>query len=98
MVESQLLRVCGGGRFHPRVSAEAGHGEPQVRRAYLVTETSLQREIAGEAHVKVITDLLDHSLTPPEGPAPNYLAWVTQDEFNNTYQGCGYDAACNYVP
>ena len=29
---------------------------------------------------------------------PNYLAWVTQDEFNNTYQGCGYDAACNYVP
>jgi hypothetical protein len=23
---------------------------------------------------------------------------VTQDEFLNTYEGCGYDTACNYVP
>ena len=31
-------------------------------------------------------------------PKPNHLAWVTQDEFQNTYQGCGYDKACSYVP
>jgi len=41
--------------------------------------------------------VLDRDLTV-HAPAPNYLAWVTQDEFNNTYQGCGFDAACNYVP
>jgi hypothetical protein len=26
------------------------------------------------------------------------MAWITQDEFLNTYQGCGFDTACNYVP
>jgi hypothetical protein len=41
--------------------------------------------------------VLDRDLTV-EPPPPNHLAWVTQDEFLNTYQGCGYDAACNYVP
>ncbi len=30
--------------------------------------------------------------------APPYYAWVTQDEFWNTYQGCGYDDTCNYTP
>ena len=33
-----------------------------------------------------------------EPKAPTYWAWVTQDEFQNTYEGCGYDAACNFVP
>ena len=32
----------------------------------------LARQIAAEAHVKVVTDLLDHSLTPPGGTAPTY--------------------------
>ena len=41
--------------------------------------------------------VLDRDLTV-QPPAPKHLAWVTQDEFNNTYQGCGYDTACNYVP
>jgi hypothetical protein len=41
--------------------------------------------------------VLDRDLTV-HAPAPNYGAWVTQDEFNNTYQGCGYDTACNYTP
>ena len=35
-------------------------------------------QIAAEAHVKVITDLLDHSLTPADGPAPNYLAMMRE--------------------
>ena len=39
----------------------------------------LADQIAAEAHVKVITDLLDHSLTPPDGPAPNYLAMMRYD-------------------
>ncbi len=46
---------------------------------------------------KFRTKVLDKDLkvgTPP----PNHLAWVTQDEFQNTYQGCGYDTACSYVP
>ena len=47
--------------------------------------------------LKFRTKVLDRDLTV-HAPAPNYLAWVTQDEFNNTYQGCGFDAACNYVP
>jgi len=46
---------------------------------------------------KFRTKVLDRDLTV-EPPPPNHLAYVTQDEFNNTYQGCGYDAACNYVP
>lgn len=46
---------------------------------------------------KFRTKVLDRDLTV-EPPAPNHLAWVTQGEFQNTYQGCGYDAACNYVP
>ncbi len=46
---------------------------------------------------KFRTKVLDRELTV-EPPPPNHLAWVTQDEFLNTYQGCGYDAACNYVP
>jgi len=43
--------------------------------------------------VKVLDQ--DLNVSPPP---PNRLAWVTQDEFENTYQGCGYDAACSYLP
>jgi hypothetical protein len=46
---------------------------------------------------KFRTKVLDRDLTVAP-PPPNRLAWVTQDEFQNTYQGCGYDAACNYTP
>jgi hypothetical protein len=46
---------------------------------------------------KFRTKVLDQDLTVTP-PPPNRLAWVTQDEFLNTYQGCGYDAACNYTP
>jgi hypothetical protein len=41
--------------------------------------------------------VLDRELTIAPKTAP-YLAWVTQDEFWNTYQGCGYDDTCNYTP
>jgi hypothetical protein len=46
---------------------------------------------------KFWTKVLDRDLTV-QPPAPKHLAWVTQDEFNNTYQGCGYDTACSYTP
>jgi len=46
---------------------------------------------------KYRTRVLDRDLTV-QPPAPTHLAWLLQDEFQNTYQGCGYDAACNYVP
>jgi ABC-type Zn uptake system ZnuABC Zn-binding protein ZnuA len=39
----------------------------------------LARQIAAEAHVKVVTGLLDHSLTPANGPAPTYLAMMRYD-------------------
>ena len=39
----------------------------------------LARQIGSEAHVKVVTDLLDHSLTGPGGPAPTYLAMMRYD-------------------
>jgi zinc/manganese transport system substrate-binding protein len=39
----------------------------------------LARQIAAEAHVKVVTDLLDHSLTATDGPAPTYLAMTRYD-------------------
>ncbi len=29
---------------------------------------------------------------------PPYYGYVTQDEFLNTYQACGYDDTCNFVP
>jgi len=46
---------------------------------------------------KFRTKVLDRDLTVLP-PAPDHLAWVTMDEFQNTYEGCGYDAACNYTP
>jgi ABC-type Zn uptake system ZnuABC Zn-binding protein ZnuA len=39
----------------------------------------LADQIAAEAHVKVVTDLLDHSLSTADGPAPNYLAMMRYD-------------------
>ena len=39
----------------------------------------LAEQIAAEAHVKVVTDLLDHSLTTASGPAPAYLAMMRYD-------------------
>jgi hypothetical protein len=43
--------------------------------------------------VKVLDQ--DLSVAPPP---PGRLAHVIQDEFRNTYQGCGFDAACDYTP
>jgi zinc/manganese transport system substrate-binding protein len=39
----------------------------------------LADQIASAAHVKVVTDLLDHSLTSASGPAPNYIAMMKYD-------------------
>jgi len=39
----------------------------------------LADQIAAEAHMKVITDLLDHSLSTASGPAPTYLAMMRYD-------------------
>lgn len=46
---------------------------------------------------KFRTKVLEKELTVAP-PAPTYLAWVTMDEFKNTYQVCGRDKACNYTP
>jgi len=43
------------------------------------------------------TRVLDTDLTVSP-PPPDRLAWVTMDEYQNTYQVCGRDEACNYVP
>lgn len=39
----------------------------------------LADQIAAEAHVKAVTDLLDHSLSTASGPAPTYLAMMRYD-------------------
>ncbi len=39
----------------------------------------LADQIASAAHVKVVTDLLDHSLTSSSGPAPTYIAMMKYD-------------------
>jgi hypothetical protein len=46
---------------------------------------------------KFRTKILEQDLTVAP-PAPDHFAWVTMDEFQNTYQVCGRDKACNYVP
>jgi ABC-type Zn uptake system ZnuABC Zn-binding protein ZnuA len=39
----------------------------------------LADQIASAAHVKVVTGLLDHSLTSSGGLAPNYIAMMKYD-------------------
>lgn len=39
----------------------------------------IARQIAAETDVKVVTDLLDHSLTAPDGPAPTYIDMMKYD-------------------
>jgi ABC-type Zn uptake system ZnuABC Zn-binding protein ZnuA len=39
----------------------------------------LADQIASATHVKVVTDLLDHSLTSSSGPAPTYIAMMKYD-------------------
>jgi len=43
--------------------------------------------------VKVLDQ--DLEIAPKKAP---YYGYVTQDEFWNTYQACGYDDTCNFVP
>jgi ABC-type Zn uptake system ZnuABC Zn-binding protein ZnuA len=39
----------------------------------------LARQIAAETGVAVVADLLDHSLTEPDGPAPTYIDMMKYD-------------------
>ena len=39
----------------------------------------LARQIAAETDVTVVTDLLDHSLTAPDGAAPTYIDMMKYD-------------------
>ena len=39
----------------------------------------LAEQIGAETGVKVVTDLLDHSLTAPDGPAPTYIDMMKHD-------------------
>ena len=48
-------------------------------------------------HENVNQKLLDRDLEISP-PAPDRLAIVMQDEFCNTYEGCGYDDACSFKP
>jgi hypothetical protein len=43
------------------------------------------------------TEELDRELTIAP-PPPSYTAHTVVDNFGNVYAGCGFDAACNYVP
>jgi len=39
----------------------------------------LAQQIGAETGVKVVTDLLDHTLSAPGGPAPTYLDMMKYD-------------------
>ena len=39
----------------------------------------LAEQIGAETGAKVVTGLLDHSLTPPGGPAPTYIDMMKYD-------------------
>ena len=39
----------------------------------------LAEQIGAETGVKVVTDLLDHSLTAPDGAAPTYIDMMKYD-------------------
>ena len=56
-------------------------GTPGSKRSSLRPATTLQlaQQIGAETGVKVVTDLLDHSLTAPDGPAPTYLDMMKYD-------------------
>jgi hypothetical protein len=41
---------------------------------------------------------LDKDLTISPPAKGGHKAHVMADEFDNVYEGCGYDAACNYIP
>ncbi len=81
------------GTIIPSVSTDASPSAQQVAELvqtiratgapaiFLETGTNpqLADQIANETGVKVVTDLYTHSITPPEGPAPNYLAMMRHD-------------------
>jgi len=44
--------------------------------------------------VKTLTE----DLTIDPRKAPDNTAHIIRDNFHDVYEGCGFDAACNYVP
>ncbi len=47
---------------------------------------------------KFVVKTLDKDLTLIPPADQNHIAHVMADEFDNVYEGCGYDNACNYTP
>lgn len=42
--------------------------------------------------------VLDRDLSLQPRQVPDSEAYIMRDNLGNTYQGCGFDAACNYLP
>ncbi|MGO9019604.1 MAG: hypothetical protein ACLQVJ_14770 [Syntrophobacteraceae bacterium] len=47
---------------------------------------------------KFMVKTLDKDLIIVPPAESNHMAHVMADEFDDVYEGCGYDAACNYIP
>jgi ABC-type Zn uptake system ZnuABC Zn-binding protein ZnuA len=81
------------GAVIPSVSTEAEASLRQLQDLVTTIETlhvkaifvevaespKVAEQVAKEAHVKVVTNLLDHSLTNADGPAPDYISMMKYD-------------------
>jgi hypothetical protein len=47
---------------------------------------------------KFVVKKLDKDLAVIPPADKDYTAHVMADEFDNVYEGCGFDAACSYMP
>lgn len=88
-----LLDAPNGGTFV--MQSWTDHYEPSLTYDKLKDLGSMYKKLP--EGWKFRTKVLDADLevTPP---TPDRLAIVMQDEFRNTFEGCGYDDACTYKP
>ncbi|CAN7579320.1 cysteine rich repeat-containing protein [Rhizobium sp. LjRoot258] len=88
-----LLDAADGGTFV--MQSWTDHYEPSLTYDKLKDLGPMYKKLpeGWKFRIKVLDS--DLEVTPP---APDHLAIVMQDEFRNTFQGCGYDAACTYKP
>ena len=83
VVGAVIPSVTAGAAVTPAQMAGLVHTIEKLRAKAIFVELDenpkLADQIASAAHVKVVTGLLDHSLTSSSGPAPDYIAMMKYD-------------------
>jgi len=70
--------------------------DPTMSEAKLPDLGSMYKNLPAGA--KFVVKTLDKDLTLIPQKDKNYIAHVMADEFDDVYEGCGYDSACSYIP